>query len=758
MMLPWACTDIEEPFVGTEDSEDSYVDGGEVSGTAVIISATSAGITKAALNGSNGVCFESTDMLSVFDGGLDNCEFTVKELYPDGSADFQGTVGSSGNLMPVVYPYQKDFWAEIYGPAKTLKIHLSIPAEQTAVAGTFDPSAAISIGLAESVDEGTVRVGLSNMCALAKFTMPEGNYSKVVLSTNNGETLGGSCFVDILNGISDLYMTETVSKVTLAGEIVGGQTYYVSVAPAVASNGITVRIYDKDGNLAGEKSTSKSVEFKKNTILNLGTLPDSDTEEWLGNGTAESPYIISTVHHLELLSEAYSTRASAQNYAGKYFKQIKDINMGGKPFTIGNYHDDDQFHPGFGATFNAHYDGGGHTISDYALVLVDDSYQNDYNMNNHAAGLFNVVKDATISNLTVSPAAGANNYVFTSKDLDDTEDQYYIGLLVGLLAGDCTISNCHTAKRTYKFECGTISSLDNPMNVMVGGLVGCSQGVKSDFNNDIVRISNCTNAASLIVEGGRGILNVGGMLGSVMPHYQIVYMDRCRNTGKMSVYSEYAGVFAGGLIGRAYNTSEKCTFRVSSSVNEGSINAETNASKDACAGGIIGSQYSDGDFSHDPWFHNCLNKGDIYARGNDAMSGGICAYCYDTDTVFALCINVGHISADGDPRVAPISVKEGKQCWCYWLDQEAFKGYIPDGDYYNCRLCEGFIVGNGSGVDNPEYVRLHGKSGDYSGSKTLYSLTKWEEPTDWNAAASWTGTSNSYWGEREYLNELDLVF
>lgn len=312
------------------------------------------------------------------------------------------------------------------------------------------------------------------------------------------------------------------------------------------------------------------------------------------------------------------------------------------------------------------------------------------------------------------------------------------------------------------------------MDVMVGGLVGMTTGVLGDGDSKCPSILNCTNQATIIVYDGRNRINVGGILGSNMPINEICYIDRCRNKGKISVISENAEVFAGGIAGRITNKNnlETGTYRFSNCVNEADIEAITSANKYACAGGIIGSHNSDGDWGEDPWFHNCLNKGDIYASGGadnvfnttHANAGGICGYCDDGDTVFALCVNTGRVLAEVDPKTSPITVTGGTQCWCFWLATDAFdinNGFKPEGYFYSGTLlcCYGFIQATDSGADNPEYVRTHGKTSDYKGSDTLYNkdVTKWTE-SEWKSAAKWTGFSDSDWGESSHRNELDLIF
>ena len=61
--------------------------------------------------------------------------------------------------------------------------------------------------------------------------------------------------------------------VSLNGDFQKGQTYYIAIAPVVFENGFTVEFSnDGDYNKYAVKSTAKRLEFKRNTIYDLGVL------------------------------------------------------------------------------------------------------------------------------------------------------------------------------------------------------------------------------------------------------------------------------------------------------------------------------------------------------------------------------------------------------------------------------------------------------------------------------------------------------
>ena len=170
-------------------------------------------------------------------------------------------------------------------------ITFNLPAEQTAVAGTFANQLAPSLTKATS---GSTDLVFENLCALVKFTVPadmagEGIFTLV--GGNGTEALAGKYWVEYSTGNS----TPSVSayRVTLKGDFEAGQDYYFVVLPGTLTNGFSLLYEDSQGKLY-RKATGKSVTLTAGRILNLGTLASADFEKAvvkaiyakLGSGTA----------------------------------------------------------------------------------------------------------------------------------------------------------------------------------------------------------------------------------------------------------------------------------------------------------------------------------------------------------------------------------------------------------------------------------------------------------------------------------------
>lgn len=187
LTIIFSCTEKVQEGVPQQQTDMTTEDSGPWK---VILEAGPDAVTKSYLGEKNTVRFSSTDTLAVFAGYavdyLYGSEFTVKDgrIYDDGSADFEGELPRKSEPYLVMYPHRTDEvpYIEKYGQAQHLRF--SIPQEQKATVGSYDPAAAVSMGLAEELGNGNLKVTLSNCCALAKFTMPEGSFSKVELYSN----------------------------------------------------------------------------------------------------------------------------------------------------------------------------------------------------------------------------------------------------------------------------------------------------------------------------------------------------------------------------------------------------------------------------------------------------------------------------------------------------------------------------------------------------------------------------------------------
>ncbi|WP_052487641.1 GLUG motif-containing protein [Gordoniibacillus kamchatkensis] len=190
-----------------------------------------------------------------------------------------------------------------------------------------------------------------------------------------------------------------------------------------------------------------------------------------GSGTESDPYLISTVSHLEWVSDQVMNQGNS--FQGKFLKLANDIDVAGwtsdYPFFIG--------------TFNGTFDGNGHKL----LNLTKNNPSN-----NMDTGLFGyigstgVVKNLGLENVnfdTVGDRVGAlaatnegtifNVYATGSIKATDGTQWYGVGGLVGINAGSSVTGIKGKISASY-------AAVDVEGNQKVGGLVGYNSGILSN--------------------------------------------------------------------------------------------------------------------------------------------------------------------------------------------------------------------------------------------------------------------------------------
>lgn len=229
--------------------------------------------SRTVLGEDNSVSFVSGDHIAVFDGAAVKRDFTTSAVYDDGSADFTGSISEPADSYIAVYPDHDGCY--FYGNY----VHIVIPETQTAVAGSFDPAANISVGSTTSITGDTHSLNLKNVCALLKFSVPEGqSYSTAILVTMNDNMAGG--MLCTLDGEPTLFPADEGPSdfVTLQGSITGGNWYYMAVKPDVLEGGFALYLFDEQVSsdelekYSTIKSTTKTVTLQRSRILNLGII------------------------------------------------------------------------------------------------------------------------------------------------------------------------------------------------------------------------------------------------------------------------------------------------------------------------------------------------------------------------------------------------------------------------------------------------------------------------------------------------------
>lgn len=316
------------------------------------------------------------------------------------------------------------------------------------------------------------------------------------------------------------------------------------------------------------------------------TYPEDLNISFTGEGTADSPYIISTATELQMLSQSV---ADGNTYKGKYFKQTANIDLSSLTSSYIPVGDTS-------TSFEAAYDGGNYTISN--LTLDRKGFSN--------SGIFGYLgENATVTNLNIdgfSLAASGTN----------------LGVLAGINYG--TISNCHITNSTIEANCeiaggiagvsyGTITNSSFSGNVynigIVGGIVGQNLGIISS--------SYATGLVSLTGYYSSTAHYAGGLAGFSSPAVE----NGCKITDSYfsgEVADNYGYGIIGGLIGAFLNADMERCFTV------GMVVAGDDTAENTTTGGLFG-------FLSKANITDCYNAATVVktASGNENV-GGIAGY------------------------------------------------------------------------------------------------------------------------------------
>lgn len=253
---------------------------------------------------------------------------------------------------------------------------------------------------------------------------------------------------------------------------------------------IIVRPFSK----AEENSKAKTANEQMNGILNetesesasnVEKLNDATSEESNifsgGNGTAESPYIITTAEELQLLAEKVNTYSEDTDNGGyykyKHYILSNNIDFSGKTWIpIGTYDSLALSDCTTKYSFQGSFNGNGYVISNitYNITKIPN--------NRGTYGLFGMlwgdginnasVYNVTIENMNINVTANGKSYREMS-----------IGTIAGQLGKNSSIRNCivrNSSITVNPTDSSKLLEIANTKKLSIGGLVGDTASNASD--------------------------------------------------------------------------------------------------------------------------------------------------------------------------------------------------------------------------------------------------------------------------------------
>ncbi len=215
------------------------------------------------------------------------------------------------------------------------------------------------------------------------------------------------------------------------------------------------------------------------------------------------------------------------------------------------------------------------------------------------------------------------------------EDQLEFGSLIGYCS-DGTVKDCTSEATVTVSQCNAVA---NKVPLYIGGLIG---------RNRAAAISNCTSSATIVSDAtyvtdatAKTSLYIGGFTGYCSNPDGV--LEKCTNTGNISVASTARYIYAGGICARcSAGTIKGC-------INSGTIEATTaRANGDPCMFLRLGGLFSiiDTDEKSSLTVSGSSNSGAITSRSNvkQLYAGGIAGQVDASNATLMDNTNSGNIT------------------------------------------------------------------------------------------------------------------
>ena len=266
--------------------------------------------------------------LSVFRGG-NMAAFTSTNTEKTPSAQFNGTLPEAGsdNVLYGLYPYSAD------ATISKEVISTSLPAEQTAVAGSFGNNLFISVARAE-----TYEMHFFNVCSGLRFMLDRNGIQRVTLLSNGGEPLAGKVSVGFdTDGKPVVQAVEDgESEVTLSAP--GGKTfesgvwYYLVTLPTNLEKGYTILLDGDD--IQGTVRSSASISLNRNKFRSANLNATRVDYKTVDDYDMENPGVRAYLENVDYSDDPDYTRSEVSNYPGTDKPNPVKLSWQGKASTV----------------------------------------------------------------------------------------------------------------------------------------------------------------------------------------------------------------------------------------------------------------------------------------------------------------------------------------------------------------------------------------------------------------------------------------
>ena len=273
-------------------------DGNDLSGGSVFKSftITSEGNTKTQLNSNMTIGWIKGDRVAINDGTDTHCFVAEPSPTTNRSASLYPSDGqlvlTAGTTYYALYPYDENAeWEEN-------TVTFQIPSSFVPKANTFPYNPSVSSTTTSSIK-------FYNICSLIKFSFISDNITKVVFCGANGEDLAGKITVDCTDTTPNAVVVNGIRTITVEGNFESGKNYYVSVLPNDFKRGLSIILYDKQGNVITR--SSQPFKLARSSRIEMGNVDDDQV--W---SSATDPVLFLNSEKAEQLRSGINGSLSAQ--------------------------------------------------------------------------------------------------------------------------------------------------------------------------------------------------------------------------------------------------------------------------------------------------------------------------------------------------------------------------------------------------------------------------------------------------------------
>ena len=341
----------------------------------------------------------------------------------------------------------------------------------------------------------------------------------------------------------------------------------------------------------------QDTKYEQDTDFDVPVLYETASlmAELSGDGTKESPYLISSAEDLKLMANNVNTGIGAS----AYYKLTGNIDLGGMEWSpIGTYTNKDKY----SVSFKGHFDGDGHTVSNFRITKYSTTY----------LGFFGLVSGGEIKNLNIDK--------FTIEIATEKDSTIYAGGIAGRINtpspyDSIVLGNCNITNSSIK--------ITNRGTIYAGGAIGSAFTSETGSSLDVsfINVQCDVNAISLAQNvtssGAQHYTLASGLISS---------LNTCANTvitvlgcsaaadiNSSAIDSLFAQAVAGGLFANVRTIDDNNTkdgkIVIRECFSEGTVYGDSNMYP-YVLGGVAGQLYS----STELYIFDCYSSSDISGK------------------------------------------------------------------------------------------------------------------------------------------------